>query len=80
VTDYLFAIALLICGLLAVGWVVRRDLKRASHWGNQEGQSSILTGAQTDAPQFFPTEPVEGPSVNGAEVDEISHERRQQDD
>ena len=64
--------------VILIVWLASRHRNSQRQWGDPQGQASVLTGAETDAPRSIPTEPLKEPSVNGAEVDDLSHEFRAQ--
>jgi hypothetical protein len=51
----------------------KRDRSQAKLWGDQPAQHSVMGGAELDMPRIFPVEPVAGPSINGALVEDLSH-------
>ena len=68
---------LVLAAILGVAFfaifLANRERKKSSAFGDPALQSSVLTGAETDAPRSIPTEPVEGPMVGGAPVEELAH-------
>ena len=64
----------LLLGLSLVLFLhAKRDRSQAKLWGDQPVQHSVTGGAELDMPRIFPVEPVAGPLINDAPVDDLSH-------
>ena len=65
--------AIILGALIAIPaaaiWLSKRSVGESA----AEHRQLYMTGAETDAPRALYVEPLNGPLVNGAEVEELSH-------
>jgi hypothetical protein len=73
VSNILVLLVLLLGLALALFLHSKRDRSQAKLWGDQPAQHSVMGGAELEMPRIFPVEPVAGPLINGALVDDLSH-------
>jgi hypothetical protein len=73
VSAYLLILGALACPALLAIWLAKAHRSRRRHWGDQPSKNSIMVGAEIDMPRILPVEPVAGPALNGAPVDDLSN-------